>query len=417
MCGRATFSAEWDNWGEEPYALFDAYVNMEVEIEIPGRNYDMADKMEHVMFAEKEDILERIREIDYLENYLEDEHHISMEWDTPDDIDGPTHMTVKIAMSPQLETHTASNAETLRSMIEDIEYNFGPSDIETFEENIKNIIMDFMGEVITTPGSEKYREIYKKIEEIENGFKHFYAEYDLYDYKRGIEFVLSKTLRAHLPAFPHQQLKGWKNIELTPHFTAQNSYDKIWEKYVEKYQRSVRQVFPKSTMVKILNDAFGKFASDAAFYAAKQTRLDFPNFDLSDLDDEFKTDAMSPFNEEDLEVRYPSKLQLQQSRSDTRLPTIGFKSNTTINWTDDLEQILFVMEWVQYIDKHWKDIEGVMQPTLENLVVKLKAIRKEEWNGFREELEDMVDSVKQIQPQLPLSLQENKRKIKVLIKK
>ena len=33
------------------------------------------------------------------------------------------------------------------------------------------------------------------------------------------------------------------------------------------------------------------------------------------------------------------------------------------------------------------------------------------------ELKDMVDSVKQVQPQLPLSLQEKKRKIKVLIKK
>lgn len=231
------FSAELEDYGDEVYAHFDVYVNMEVKIEIPGKNYDMADKMETIMADEEYEILEKIREIDYLEDHVPEEHHISMEYSTPDDIDGPTHMRVGISMNPQLETHSAHNAEALSSMIEEIEYLFGPSDIETFEESIENVIVGFMADVISTPGSEKYREIYGKIEEIENGFNHFYAEYDLEDFREGIEFILSKPLKVEIPTFPYQMPKGWNNYKHPAGEYASKLYDNVYYLHSGLYER------------------------------------------------------------------------------------------------------------------------------------------------------------------------------------
>ena len=298
-----------------------------------------------------------------------------MEYFTPHDIDGPEYMTVKISMAPQLENHSAANAEALMSMVEDIQYNFGGSDIESFEENIKNIIMDYMADIITTPGTEKYREIHGKIEEIENGFKHFYAEYDLDDYREGIEFVLSKTLRVTVPPFPYQMPRGWNDYRMNINAPrigdyASRLYDKSYRRWLQEYERAIKRHFSDFEMVRILNGAFNKFASDAAFYAQKQTRLEFPGFDLSDLDNEFKTDAMSPFNEDHMHIRHPSTGQLQQKTEAFGKPTFGFKSIIGINWTDDIEQVLFVMEYVRYLDKHWKDIEDLVTPMVENIAVK-----------------------------------------------
>jgi len=417
------FSAEIDAWGDDPYALFDAYVNMEVEIEVPGNNYDVADKMEDIMASEESDILEKIAEIDYLENYIEDyQHHISLDYSTRDSLDGPDHMLVKIAMAPQLENHSAANAEALMSMIEDIQYNFGSSDIESFEENIKNIIMDYMADVITTPGSEKYREIHGKIEEIENGFKHFYAEYNLDDYREGIEFVLSKTLRVTVPPFPYQMPRGWNDYRMNINAPrigdyASKLYDKSYRRWLQEYERTIRRYFSDFEIVRILNGAFNKFSSDAAFYAQKQTRLEFPGFDLSDLDNEFKTDAMSPFDKDHVHIRYPSTGQLQQKTEAFGKPTFGFKSIIGINWTDNIEQVLFVMEYVQYLDKHWKDIEDLVTPIVENIAVKVKKIHKQFWNQFRVELQDVVDDANKSDPDRTLALEENKQKIKVLLKK
>ena len=89
----------------------------------------------------------------------------------------------------------------------------------------------------------------------------------------------------------------------------------------------------------------------------------------------------------------------------------------TIKWTDSVDDILYIMKYVQYMDKHWNDIEEIMRPHLENIAVKTKKLHKEIWGTFRVQVQDIVDVANEATPENPLPLEENKRKIKVLIKK
>ena len=135
------------------------------------------------------------------------------------------------------------------------------------------------------------------------------------------------------------------------------------------------------------------------------------------LDTYQKNKYISPFNKDHMFIRHPSTGQLEQKTEAFGKPTFGFRSIIGINWTDDIEQVLFVMEYVRYLDKHWKDIEDLVTPMVENIAVKVRKIHKQFWNQFRVELQDVVDDANEAAPDRPLVLEENKRKIKVLIKK
>jgi hypothetical protein len=126
---------------------------------------------------------------------------------------------------------------------------------------------------------------------------------------------------------------------------------------------------------------------------------------------------MSPFRDNEIEIKYPSHGQYEQVQSSFRAPTLGFRDKMTIKWTDSVDDILYIMKYVQYMDKHWNDIEEIMRPHLENIAVKTKKLHKEIWGTFRVQVQDIVDVANEATPENPLPLEENKRKIKVLLKK
>ena len=54
------------------------------------------------------------------------------------------------------------------------------------------------------------------------------------------------------------------------------------------------------------------------------------------------------------------------------LPKLGVRGIAEIKWLDTVEDIDFVMRWVEVIDGIWPQILEEMKPELENLNLKLK---------------------------------------------
>ena len=81
-----------------------------------------------------------------------------------------------------------------------------------------------------------------------------------------------------------------------------------------------------------------------------------------------------------------------------------------IKWLDTVEDIDFLLRWVEVIDGLWPRILEEMKPELENLNLKLKAERKKI-------VDSMMRQAKQYADELGVQLQENKRNIKLIVKK
>ena len=90
---------------------------------------------------------------------------------------------------------------------------------------------------------------------------------------------------------------------------------------------------------------------------------------------------------------------------------LGLRANAEIKWLDRVEDIEYMMRWVETIDGLWPRILEDMKPELENINVELKKFRKEL-------VESMYDEIRRTgRMDFDIKLQENKRKIKLIIKK
>ena len=139
-----------------------------------------------------------------------------------------------------------------------------------------------------------------------------------------------------------------------------------------------------------------------------QTRLDFPGYRLQQDDvEQYKIMIANLFDE--LVIRRPSPMDLDQKKIEG-LPKLGVRGMAEVKWLDTVEDFDFVMRWVEVIDGLWPRILEEMKPELENLNLKLKAERKKI-------IGSIMKQAKQYADELGVQLQENKRNIKVLLKK
>jgi len=142
--------------------------------------------------------------------------------------------------------------------------------------------------------------------------------------------------------------------------------------------------------------------------AKKQTRLNFPGFDLGEEDiQQYRYMGENFFDV--LDVRYPGPIELAQKNEVTNT-RLALRANAEIKWLDRVEDIEYMMRWVETIDGLWPRILEDMKPQLEDINLKLKAERKKLINSMMKRAKEYAD-------QLGVELQENKRNIKLILKK
>ena len=310
---------------------------------------------------------------------------------------------VKVSFAAEdSDYRTAQTRQGLEEAVEHYKYNFGEDDIENFREDIKEIMLNFIKEEIETEGKGKIADVLKTIEGIEEDYKHFFAEYNLEDPTEPIKFVLNSKLPIEVEAFSFDSPREIKNSSL------KRQYESLISNGLSRYNEAIKKVFSEEAIRKILNNSIKKVNLAALMNAKKQTRLNFPGFDLGEEDiQQYRYMGENFFDV--LDVRYPGPIELAQKKEVTNT-RLALRANAEIKWLDRVEDIEYMMRWVETIDGLWPRILEDMKPQLEDINLKLKAERKKLINSMMKRAKEYAD-------QLGVELQENKRNIKLILKK
>ena len=175
------------------------------------------------------------------------------------------------------------------------------------------------------------------------------------------------------------------------------------------YIQEMRSVFGPDVIKKMLNNSIKKVNLAALKNAKNQTRLNFPGFDLGEEDIQQYRYMGSNFFDE-IDVRYPGPIELAQKHETTNT-RLALRANAEIKWLDRVEDIEYMMRWVETIDGLWPRILEDMKPQLENINVELKKFRKKL-------ADEMMDEIRRTgRLDFDIRLEENKRNIKLILKK
>ena len=404
------FSVEMENYGDGEFAMLTTYVQFKVQIdELP---LDAVEPNVDAILAilEEEEFQEQISEISYMEDFLQESYgEPPLDTDAFMNIAGE-HGTIGVQVSFVAEDSDYKSATTradLQEAVQHYKYNFGEDDIENFREDIKEIMLNFIKEEIETEGKGKIADVLKTIEGIEEDYKHFFAEYNLEDPTEPIKFVLNSKLPIEVEAFSFEVPREVRDSGRLQTF--KRMIESTYSSKMSIYIQEMRSVFSEDVIKRMLNNSIKKVNAAAYMNARNQTRLNFPGFDLGEEDIQQYRYMGSNFFDV-LDMRYPGPIELQQ-KYETTNTRLALRANAEIKWLDRVEDIEYMMRWVETIDGLWPRILEDMKPELENINVELKKFRKEL-------VESMYDEIRRTgRMDFDIKLQENKRKIKLIIKK
>ena len=398
-----SFSADVDDYDFDAFAVrLNAYIQFKVQIpDIPASAVeDEEDEILRVL--EDDDFLERISEISYMEDFIEEPMNTSVNAAVTRHGKNVTfHVQVDFPALDQDYSYATTRVD-LQEAVNHYKYNFDEEDIERYSDDIREIAMEFIKDMINTEGKDKMADIIANIHEIEKDYKRFYVDYNLNDPSEPVEFKLSSDLPVQIEAFSFEPPREIRNTSM------HRQYLSLLSSGLSSYNEAIKKVFSEQAVRKIMNDSIMKISKSATKNALAQTRLDFPGYRLQQDDVEQYKIMIGNFFDE-LIIRRPSPMDLDQKKIEG-LPKLGVRGIAEIKWLDTVEDIDFVMRWVEVIDGLWPRILEEMKPELENLNLKLKAERKKI-------IGSIMKQAKQYADELGVQLQENKRKIKVLLKK
>ena len=404
------YNVEMEDYGDGEFAMLDAYIQFKVQIdELPLGPVEANDTAILAML-EEEEFQEEISGISYMEDFLQ-ENYGEPVLDTDAFFQkAGEYATIGVQVSFVAEDSDYKNCTTrqeLEEAVQHYKYNFGEDDIENFREDIKEIMLNYIKEEIETEGKGKIADVLKTIEGIEADYKHFFAEYNLEDPTEPIKFVLNSKLPIEMEAFSYEVPKEVRDSGRLQVF--KRRIEAFYSEKMSIYNQKMRKMFSPEAIKKILNNSIQKVNTAALMNAKKQTRLNFPGFDLGQEDiEQYRYMGANFFDV--LDVRYPGPIELAQKHTTTDTQ-LGLRANAEIKWLDRVEDIEYMMRWVETIDGLWPRILEDMKPELENINVELKKFRKAL-------VDSMMDDIRRRgRVDWDIKLQENKRNIKLILKK
>jgi len=404
------YNIEMEDYGDGEFAMLDAYIQFKVQIDELPLDAVEANDTAILAMLEEEEFKEQISEISYMEDFLQEGYgEPALDTDAFFQKAGE-YATIGVQVSFVAEDSDYKNATTreeLESAVQHYKYNFGEDDIENFREDIKEIMLNYIKEEIETEGKGKIADVLKTIEGIEDDYKYFFAEYNLEDPTEPIKFVIAPKLPIEIEPFSYEVPKEVRDSGRLQVF--KRRIEAFYSEKMSVYNQKMRKMFSPEAIRKILNKSIKKVNMAALMNAKKQTRLNFPGFDLGQEDiEQYRYMGANFFDE--IDVRYPGPIELAQKHETTNTQ-LGLRANAEIKWLDRVEDIEYMMRWVETIDGLWPRILEDMKPELENINVELKKFRKAL-------VDSMMDDIRRRgRVDWDIKLQENKRNIKLIIKK
>ena len=404
------FNVEMEDYGDGEFALLDAYVQFKVQIDELPLTAIEANEDAILAMLEEDGFKEQISEISYMEDFLMDGYgEPALDTDAFFQKAGE-YATIGVMVSFTAEDSDYKNCTTrqeLEQAVQHYKYNFGEGDIEGFREDIREIMLNFIKEEIETEGKGKIADVLKTIEGIEADYKHFFAEYNLEDPTEPIKFVLNSKLPIEMEAFSFEVPREVRDSGRLQTF--KRMIESTYSSKMNIYIQEMRSVFGPDVIKKMLNNSIKKVNLAALKNARNQTRLNFPGFDLGEEDiQQYRYMGENFFDV--LDVRYPGPIELQQKHETTNT-RLALRANAEIKWLDRVEDIEYMMRWVETIDGLWPRILEDIKPQLENINVELKKFRKKL-------ADEMMDEIRRTgRLDFDIRLEENKRNIKLIVKK
>ena len=397
------FSTDADDYNFEDYTVsLSAYIQFKVQIQDIPANAVEGEEDEILSVLEDDDFLHRISEISYMEDFITEYQDISVNAAVTEHGENVTfHLQVDFPAYDSDYSY-ASNRGDLQEAVNYYKYNFDEDDIERYSDDIREIAMEFIKDMINTEGKDKMADIIANIHEIEKDYKRFYVDYNLNDPSEPVEFKLASDLPVQIEAFSFEPPREIASDRFKRQYLGELSNG------LSAYNEAIKRVFSEQAIRKIMNDSIMKISKSATKNALAQTRLDFPGYKLQQDDVEQYKIMIGNFFDQ-LIIRRPSPMDLDQKKIEG-LPKLGVRGIAEIKWLDTVEDIDFVMRWVEVIDGLWPRILEEMKPELENLNLKLKAEKKKIVGSMMRRIKDFAD-------RLDIQLQENKRNIKLILKK
>lgn len=373
--------SNFEDYGDEPYIVINASVQFRVPLAF------LADESIRKRFSEqfdseedeiKDDILE-IVDFDYFDTYDNQESFEISYYDTDDFI------RVSFDISDSDNGGYANSREEAETMIDNLKYSYESSDVDNYAEQIAEIISEKYGSIANPETAEKMQAILDKIDELDEGYNYF----SVYDEDREIYFqTYGLELPIAVPQFPvpqgvkasnkPEQYKKWENM----------AGDYLLALAGEKYD--IRQGFIA---------AIKKFHRAAMVAANRQLSLaaagmNIPEKELEELviPKFVEVDIQAPNYKEIIGV---SKLKSQEFVK----PKYRIKFTLMVEMSDDVSDIVWGMEYVDYLDKNMNDIMSVFAKSAEAVTLRSKIVKTHA---------DLVRDLKG-------GLDENRRRLKVKI--
>mgnify|MGYP003646584604 FL=1 len=365
-----SFFASSDYYGgEQPHLSIESNVTFNFQVSI----FKDQDVEEYWDLASESGMEEELMDILEFLNY---EDSYNWEFDdifTQDD----DRVTVQFSLASQYIDDDGQG----RDFLHELGNYYDASEIDDLTDKMIDIINQYIGPLLNPGSTEKIKNIAGKIWSLNSGYKYMEAEYNEEDGEIYFAQKEPYIIPVKIPVFnkPERQearimmgLREFKKLVKTFHF------DRI------------------KTAVE---NAMKKIHKQASDFAQKQTTMHFK------LKPSLKNVGAIPWRTTVLIADF-SVDQIRQSRAEHPKPTIRAGINIELSRADDEEEILFAMEYINFVDKYLPEIYELAMKN-----VGIDKLQKSINDLFRDNV-----MAAQIPTEEESPLSESKKRIKVLIK-
>jgi hypothetical protein len=373
--------SNFENFEDDPYMMVSANVHFRVPL---GFLVDETIKKrfsEH-LDDEQDEIKEEILEIIDFDYFNADNYASSFDinhYPTDD------YITVNFDILDEESGGYAQSRQEAESLIDNYKYAYEESDVERYAEAIEEVLTAKFASLLNPETSEKMQDILDKIDELDEGYNYF----SVYDEDREIYFrTYGIPLPIKVPQYPLPQgLNRRSNA---------GKYDE-WENLSMKYQMELAS--HRYDMKQDFTTAVKRFHNNAVNAASKQLSLAMAGMDI----EVEKPEELSIPKFVEITIQSPQEHEINGTRQlknqEYVKPVYRIQITLMVEVTDDVSDIAWGMEYVDYLDKNMNNILNVFAKSPE-----VQKIQRE----INKVHADLVRKIKG-------GLDENRRRIKVRI--
>ena len=288
----------------------------------------------------------------------------------------------QIQVDISLPYQTVHDREEAEAFMNDVIRNYDEDEIEKKKKKINEVINKYMAREVNPGSRERIQSIAEKIWSLNSGFKFMEAIYDKEDEEVWVSQKEPYVVPVKIPVY-NKEVKG----------TAANAaVDKAVRVFIDRFQREFSYDFKSA-----VEGAMEKIDRQAREFAQKQVTMYFKL--KPSLANVGKIPVGTSINVGTFGISH-----IRQNKADRGAPAIRLGINTVLRNTDSEKDILFAMEYVNFLDKYLPEIYEAAMKT-----VNVDRVQKR--------VNELFMNLVQGPLAFPQEVSENKRRIKIKIKR